>query len=74
LLCTDDRHIRADAEAIWKSPVYRSSRDNVEIRSGAKRSLGVDRDDFRDRSGRIEARTGLRMMPTVGIEIERTLL
>jgi hypothetical protein len=25
-------------------------------------------------SGRIEARTGLRMMPTVGIEIERTLL
>jgi len=49
LLCTDDRHIRADAEAIWKSPVDRSSRDNVEIRSGAKRSLGVYRDHFRDR-------------------------
>jgi hypothetical protein len=26
------------------------------------------------RSGRIEARTGLRMMPTVGIEIERDSL
>jgi hypothetical protein len=26
------------------------------------------------RSGRIEARIGLRMVPTVGIEIERALL
>jgi hypothetical protein len=41
-----------------------------------RRSRRVDEDvaTLAPQSGRIEARTGLRMMPTVGIEIERALL
>ena len=34
----------------------------------------ITKEILTERSGRIEARTGLRMMPTVGIEIERAPL
>jgi hypothetical protein len=50
------------------------SRLDSERRCVPTRALGRGGGRDGPRSGRIEARTGLRMMPTVGIEIERAPL